>query len=97
MIAITGQDPMQALRKRYRSQRGAARLIAAAGGLYYLVCQQMGEPLARPVLAVRGDLVLVSTDNGPALAVCTGSDAVTAGPSCAQVFSLKAALAAWRV
>jgi len=98
VIAMTGKDAMRALRGRYTSERGAARLIKQAGGLEPLVSRYLGEPLARIAMAGRGDVVLMpNPERGPCLAICVGTDAAAAGVEGTILFPMSVALAAWKV
>lgn len=100
VLAITGVDAMAPLRGRYATQAGAARLIKRAGGLQPLVCRYLGQPLAAPSLAGRGDVVLfnMAAPYGPhALGICVGSHIAAPGPAAMVLLPVTAAAAAWRV
>lgn len=95
--AIRGADPMADLRGAYKSQRSAAKVLKAEGGLPAAVSRRLGEPKA-PLLAQRGDVVLFTMQGtGPALGVCTGSSFCAPGPQGLVVLGMQAALAAWSV
>lgn len=61
-LAITGRDPIADLRGRWYSALSAKRELRKLGGIQSAVCHRMGEPLAVPRSAGRGDVVL--TDEG---------------------------------
>jgi hypothetical protein len=96
---MTGNDPMRSLRGRYRTRRGAIRLIKQYGGIERLVQQVLGSPLPAAALASRGDVVLLPDmqGQGPALGICVGANLLAAGHHGTVAFPLSAALAAWRV
>lgn len=98
--AIKGEDPMAPLRGKYRTEAGAARLIARAGGLQPLVTRYLGEPMHAPALAGRGDVVLfeMAPPYGPhALGLCVGAQIAAPGADRMVLLPLAAAVAAWRV
>lgn len=96
--AITGGfSPMADLAGTYQSERGAYRLIRDAGGLQHLVTERFGIPLASPLLAQRGDAVLVDQDGTELLALCLGSTWTAAGATGRVTGSMEAAVVAWRV
>lgn len=99
VLLMTGCDPMRSLRGRYTTERGALRLIKAAGGLQPLVCRYLGMPMEIPAMASRGDVVLLpnAAGHGPALGLCVGAEAVAAGPTGAALFPMSAVIAAWKV
>lgn len=67
-----GVDPSAALRGRYRTARGAGRRIATAGGLVALVARCMqGAGIEATPCPVPGDVGVVETPLGPAMAVRT--------------------------
>jgi hypothetical protein len=71
-LALTGSDPAATLRGRYKTRLGAQRLIAAAGGLESLAAQlasASGYAEIAPLLAQRGDAVLIETARADALGV----------------------------
>ena len=67
---LHGIDPMASLRGRYRSQMGAARIIAKAGGFV-----AMAEGLAQaarlgPSFGEPGDIGVAKMTDGHALVIC---------------------------
>ncbi|EJL77363.1 hypothetical protein PMI15_04685 [Polaromonas sp. CF318] len=100
VIAMTGTDAIAPWRGKYTSQRGAARFIAAAGGLHALTCTVMGEPMQTPALAGRGDLVMFEMVEpyGPqALGICVGAQIAAPGPQGMVLLPISVASAAWKV
>lgn len=94
--ALHGIDVFLRLGVRYGSARGARRLLAGRGLAAW--CEHaLGAPLERPGLAQRGDLVLLPTGRGPALAVVVGEHAVAPGLRGLQFEPVSGALAAWSV
>jgi hypothetical protein len=99
--ATTGVDYAAALRGRYRTAAGAARALRrfAGAGLEAAVekiTRDNGLEEVSPLMAQRGDFVLVDETAGPALGVCLGSHIIAAGPAGAVLRPLDAARRAWR-
>ncbi len=105
-----GVDYAAPFRGRYRSAAGAARalrrflgpaspklrpadLLEAAAEK---ITRDNGLEEVPPLMAQRGDFVLVDETEGPALGVCLGSHIVAAGPMGAVLRPLAAARRAWR-
>ncbi len=100
VLAITGVDHLAPHRGKYATAKGAARMLAKASGLQGWVVQCLGEPLPRPVLAQRGDVVLYETQDvfGPAaLGICVGAQLAAPGPDRMVLVPITLATAAWRV
>lgn len=82
--AMTGEDYAAEFRGRYRSARSAQQVLAAFGGVSGIVERTGFEEIA-PLMAQRGDVVLVNTEAGDALGVvgmdgrvvCQGPDGLT--------------------
>jgi cell wall-associated NlpC family hydrolase len=96
-----GVDYAAPFRGRYRTAAGAARVLRrfAGGGLEAAaekISRDNGLEEVLPLMAQRGDFVLVDETGGPALGVCLGSHIVAAGPAGAVLRSLAAARRAWR-
>lgn len=96
VLAITGTAvPLPA----WRDRRAALRVIAKAGGLDVAVSQYL-PPLVSPLLAQRGDVLLVratADGEGPALAVCLGHVWAAPGASTINYGDPSGAVKAWRV
>lgn len=73
VLALTGVDFAAEYRGKYSTKLGAARLLTKVGGTLGIADEKL-EPLPL-ALAGRGDIVLVPTDEGDALAVCVGPSA----------------------
>jgi hypothetical protein len=100
VLAITGVDHLGPYRGKYATAKGATRILTKAGGLHGWVVKCLGEPLARPALAQRGDVVLFETQDtfGPAaLGICVGAQIAAPGPDRMVLVPLTLATAAWRV
>lgn len=97
--AIRGDDPAAAFRGRYTTAIGAARALKryGAGDLESTATMMLGEPLANPLLAQRGDVVSVDTEDGPALGVCVGAKVAVVGKTGLVQMQLRGARKAWRV
>lgn len=89
VLAMTGVDLARGIRGRYRSLRGALRILRSAGGLESLaVAIAARHRLAEiaPGLARRGDIVLV--DVGTSTAGCYRLELGPGDPSCLAVVGL---------
>lgn len=66
----------------YNDAKSALNILKREGGVEEIaiaICEQWGWPECAPVRAQRGDVVLIDTDNGPALGICVGSRCVFPG------------------
>ena len=94
---LTGGDDVAALwRGRYRTARGAVRVMRRLGWLSLEAAGRdlLGEPLPSVHLAQRGDLVLAETGLG--FGVCLGARAAGIAPSGLVLVPLSACALAWR-
>ncbi len=80
-LKITGVDPWAHFRGRYRTERGAARVIRRAGGFVPMIEKIMSDYPEVPVsFARRGDILLaldaeiVEPGSDAMLALCLGHD-----------------------
>lgn len=91
----TGQDAAIAWRGKYRTERGALRQIKRAGfdTMPEWVDSILGDRLASPLLAQRGDIALVQD----ALGIVTGAEVAALSPDGLVTFPLTDAQMAWRV
>lgn len=96
VLAMTGADFAGEARGSYDDPRGAARLIAARGGLAQVATDALGDPVS-PVMASVGDVVLLMHDGHEGLAICNGTSAIGPGPNGFVVLGMDTALAAWKV
>lgn len=94
--AMTGSDWEGDLAACYHDEDSAKAYIVAEGGIRASVSRRFGEPV-QPLLARRGDLVLVDTPMGNAVSVCIGPTLVAAGPSGFTALPLSAGLCSWRI
>lgn len=100
----TGLDPAAKLfRGRYRDAAGAVRLVRKHGGIEAIaesVCRAHGfEELASPLLAQRGDVVLVEVEDGMkhAVGLCLGAECAFAGTDGLVMRGVAECCRAWRV
>lgn len=94
--ALTGQDAAAAWRGRYRSARGARAVLRrrlGAASHAEAATAILGPPLAAPMLAQRGDIVLASD----AFGVCLGRDCAFLAPEGLTFRVLTDIETAWRV
>jgi hypothetical protein len=97
-----GVDYAAPFRNRYSTALGAARALRrfAGGGLEAAaekITQDNGLEEVPPLMAQRGDFVLLDAAEDPALGVCLGATFIAAGPAGAVILPLKRARRAWRV
>ncbi|MFH1806822.1 MAG: hypothetical protein ABID63_18230 [Pseudomonadota bacterium] len=100
--AITGIDPASGFRGRYKTLRGAYRALKRFGGgglreTAQKITDDLGWPSVPVLTARRGDVGLVPTDQGEALAICLGARWVAQGRGGLVYLPLKNGLCAWRV
>lgn len=93
---ITGVDPGARWRGLYSSERGARRVLRDNGGVVGLATLILGAPVPT-ALAGRGDVVVIDTPNGDALAMSTGSVIAAQGESGIEFHPITAAKAAWKI
>ncbi len=93
--AMTDIDLLEPFRGRYSDADSAKAALRAAGhrSLYHFLCRQFGQPV-HPVHAGRGDIALAHGEDGPALGVITGKDALFVGEAQIGGRVLKAGLVA---
>jgi hypothetical protein len=95
---LTGGEDVAALwRGRYTTALGAQRIMRKLGwvDMESMGRDLLGDPLATPLLAQRGDLVLGGED--PAFGVCSGARAVFISPDGLVQMPLSVCSFAWRV
>jgi hypothetical protein len=100
--AVTGYDPAWWFRGKYKTKRGAYAALKrfAGGGLVETVEKitgDLGWPEIPVRMARRGDVGLVDTALGEALAICIGPKWAVQGESGLVFMSIKSGLRAWRV
>ncbi|HWA22334.1 MAG TPA: hypothetical protein VG735_08070 [Caulobacterales bacterium] len=94
VLALTGDDPMRALRRRYRSARGATRLLNEQ-----TLESHLDERFARVGVAMahRGDVALVEIEGRPSVAIVEGEMLVAPGLNGLVRVPRGLAVGAWRV
>ncbi len=94
--AMTGTDPGARWRGLYASEKGARRVLRDNGGVAGIATLVLGSPV--PIaLAGRGDVVLIDTPHGEALAICLGVVVAGQGPDGIQFLLASEGKAAWKV
>jgi hypothetical protein len=73
--AMTGEDRAE-WRGKYKTARGAEKHIKRYGGMDAVAAIVFGGEAIPPLMAQRGDGVLLETEHGPCLGICLGADAV---------------------
>lgn len=94
--SFTGSDPGERWRGMYSSFKGAQRLIQNNDGVSGLARIAFGDPIPS-ALAQRGDVVLVDTPKGEALAICVGDKMAAQGDAGIVFMPMTAAKAAWKI
>jgi hypothetical protein len=94
---ITGVDHAKKFRGRYKTAKGAARVIARHRGLEGLINKTGLEPIPK-LMAQRGDVVLIDTPLGEALGVIDlRGEAAGQGTNGIEHYPLSSVRRAWRV
>ncbi|PVY81051.1 hypothetical protein C7414_102379 [Cupriavidus alkaliphilus] len=94
--AMTGADPGARWRGLYASEKGARRVLRDNGGVAGIATLVLGAAVP-PALAGRGDVVLIDTPHGEALALCLGGLIAAQGQQGIDFQPMTAAKAAWKV
>jgi len=96
-LALTGIDSADAWRGKYRTEKGATRMLRLLGckTVKDLADSILGDALPTALFAQRGDIVLGGPEQ--ALGVCIGSDALFLQPSGLVALPIRNCLKAWRV
>jgi hypothetical protein len=70
-VEVLGVDPAAGWRGRYRTRRGAQRLLGKEGiiGTLATAAKEQGWRRIRPAAAMTGDLGIIRTAEGPAVAI----------------------------
>lgn len=107
VLRLTGFDAAAEYRGRYRTAGGAARRLKAVtgGGLAEAATQALGEQLASPAMARRGDVVLLQAETpegeAHALGVVDETGMAIAVPTAAGAgitrYPVERAVTAWAV
>lgn len=91
---VTGKNPMDAF--DYHDERTAKRVIARYGGLEQAVTATLGPPVS-PETAEDGDVLMVESEQGPAVATCYRRRAVVLTPNGPTDWPLEWATRCWKV
>ncbi|MEN7529345.1 hypothetical protein [Cupriavidus sp. DL-D2] len=94
--SMTGTDPGERWRGLYSTEKGARRVLRDNGGVSGLATLILGPPVV-PASAGRGDVVLIDTPEGNALALCIGDRIAAQGVGGIEFHPIAAAKAAWKV
>lgn len=96
VVAMTGVDPGARWRGLYSTEKGARRLLRDNDGVSGLAALAFGVPVVA-ALAGRGDVVLIDTPSGEALALCIGANIAAQGECGIEFHPVGAAKAAWKI
>lgn len=94
VAAMTGEAPTI---PEVQSAEAYARFLRDHGPIDALVDLTLGDRLASPAFAQRGDVVLLDLDGRDTLGVCLGAEAAAPGLDGMLTVPMAAARAAWRV
>lgn len=101
VLCIAGSDPAKSLRGKYKTEKGAARILKRRGGLEKVAAKLAADNRMEeipPLMAQRGDVVLIDSPMGEALGVIDMSGRIAAqGPDGVMRQGIAAARRAWRV
>lgn len=99
VLATIGVDVAADWRGTYDSRESAAALLASLGGAATLADSVLpGRRLPYPMMAQRGDVVLIETPDGQALGICAGRFHLLPAPIRGLIqLKLARAITAWRV
>lgn len=98
VLAMTGVDIAAEFRSRYKTARGARRVMRGSmGEMMTRVAATYGMPEVHIRLAQRGDMVMIDTPLGEALGICTGATVACTGPDGLVFRPMARALRAWRI
>ena len=93
VLTITGVDLAADLRGTYSTKLGAAKVLSERGGVAGVVTL----PAIPVLMAGRGDVVMIETPDGPALAVCIGSKIAAMSADGLAFVGMDTAITAWKV
>jgi hypothetical protein len=96
VFEITGVDHAEKLRGTYKTALQASRALQKAKGVRGIASAALGTEI-NPLTAQRGDVVLLTPENGETLAVCMGINCIAPGETGLQPVSTTEAVTAWRV
>lgn len=93
---MTETDPGARWRGLYASERGARRVMRDNGGVLGLATLAFGDSVPAE-MAGRGDVVLVDTPSGDALALCLGNVLAAQGALGIEYLPRSEARTAWKI
>lgn len=93
---LTGVDHGKDFRGRYKTERGAARMIRDRGGLRKIATDALGSEIP-PLTAQRGDVVMAVENGREALGICIGEKCAFVGIDGLTFQPMARVVAAWRV
>ena len=93
---MTGVDYASDFRGTYNNVAGALTILKKEGGVKQLAINSWGVEI-NPLMAQRGDVVLVQGEHGNSLAVCIGQSIVATGENGLVSLPLRSAICAWRI
>lgn len=93
--AITGIDYAKPYRG-YKTSKGAARRLLKYGGVEGVANNSFGES-KKPLLAKRGDAVLVKSNDDLTLGVCVGDKIAVVTETGLVLISMREAINAWSI
>jgi hypothetical protein len=97
VLAVTGVDPLAALRGRVDDAESARDAIGPRG-MFAAMVRHLGRPLPTPALAQRGDVLLVTTPQARRFAaVCLGDRWAAPGRAGLLQGPIAQAERAWRI
>ena len=91
---VTGRNPMDAF--SYSSREEAEEIIRSHGGLEAAVSATLGEPVGTDQ-AEDGDVLMVDSEQGPAVATCYRGRAIVLTPNGPMDWPLQFATRCWKV
>lgn len=99
VFQYTGTDFAAPYRSRYKTEIGSKRALKKQGhaDLTSVITAALGEPLATPFMAQRGDAVLVEADYGETCGIVAANGVLVQGIERVKLMPLSEAITAWRV
>lgn len=94
--AITGTDPLEELRGKWKTEKQADSYLKKLGGIGRGVIGKLGKPVPS-TFARRGDVVLVEVGEVKALGICLGSIVAAPAPDGLVFVQMVEAHMAWRI
>ncbi len=100
--AITGEDLAKDIRGKYESPKEAHRLLKeySGGGVAEALgrlAEELGCTEIAPLMAQRGDVVIVETELGDTTTICVGENVMSFTTTGLGIYPLSKAKRAWRI